>query len=304
MVEYKKKKIILQSGGTRNFYYKISYNGKKKQVSKREYLEKKGGHKNNPYNNNWEAPPEVTMNNFNKLGQEKKQNQLNHNPQEKERLNGIKVNSQEESNFLRSYNPSNKYHVTTKNRLSNEARKAKSDLNVSHYQKYSLNRKYGNNPDEYQRYLDTPKSKPLTKQEANNRENEEKRKELQKKKNKEENMKKREESIKIDMNNGEKHRTNVYNPTRRSLVQKLGISETALDFPTIFIPIFRDYISFHNKNSNINTKIKEMVEYTEIWRKQKEYDNLESGVDIPYMFMKLIWDFQKNYEKNESFIFP
>lgn len=46
MVEYKKKKIILQSGGTRNFYYKISSDGKKTQVSKKEYLEKKGGNPN------------------------------------------------------------------------------------------------------------------------------------------------------------------------------------------------------------------------------------------------------------------
>ena len=43
MVEYKKKKLILQSGGTRNFYYKVTSDGKKKQVSKSEYLEKKGG---------------------------------------------------------------------------------------------------------------------------------------------------------------------------------------------------------------------------------------------------------------------
>ena len=64
MVEYKKKKIALQSGGTRNFYYKISFNGKKKQVSKKEYLEKKGGNPNNPYNNNWEAPETITMNNL------------------------------------------------------------------------------------------------------------------------------------------------------------------------------------------------------------------------------------------------
>ena len=43
MVEYKKKKLILQSGGTRNYYYKVISDGKKKQVSKIEYLEKKGG---------------------------------------------------------------------------------------------------------------------------------------------------------------------------------------------------------------------------------------------------------------------
>ena len=47
MLKYKKKKILLQSGGTRNFYYKVTSNGKKNQVSKIEYLNKKGG-----------APPE------------------------------------------------------------------------------------------------------------------------------------------------------------------------------------------------------------------------------------------------------
>lgn len=43
MIEYKKKKILLQSGRTRNFYYKVISNGKKKQISKIEYLNKKGG---------------------------------------------------------------------------------------------------------------------------------------------------------------------------------------------------------------------------------------------------------------------
>ena len=44
MVEYKKKKIQLQNGGTRNYYYKIYQDGKKKQVSKEEYTSnKKGG---------------------------------------------------------------------------------------------------------------------------------------------------------------------------------------------------------------------------------------------------------------------
>jgi hypothetical protein len=43
MVEYKKKKLTLQSGGTRNYYYKVSSDGKKKQVSKNEYLKQKGG---------------------------------------------------------------------------------------------------------------------------------------------------------------------------------------------------------------------------------------------------------------------
>ena len=41
MVEYKKKKLILQSGGTRNYYSKVSSDGKKKQLSTHEYSEKK-----------------------------------------------------------------------------------------------------------------------------------------------------------------------------------------------------------------------------------------------------------------------
>jgi hypothetical protein len=55
MLKYKKKKILLQSGGTRNFYYKVTSNGKKKQISKIEYLKKKGGaplgnsNSDNPY---------------------------------------------------------------------------------------------------------------------------------------------------------------------------------------------------------------------------------------------------------------
>lgn len=45
MVEYKRKKIKLQSGGTRNYYYKISENGEKKRINKNEYLAniQKGG---------------------------------------------------------------------------------------------------------------------------------------------------------------------------------------------------------------------------------------------------------------------
>jgi hypothetical protein len=88
MVEYKKKKIVLQSGGTRNFYYKISFNGKKKQVSKKEYLEKKGGHKNNPNNNNWEAPPTISMNN---LQTNRSQNEVPNNFEEfKKKLNKLR----------------------------------------------------------------------------------------------------------------------------------------------------------------------------------------------------------------------
>jgi len=98
------------------------------------------------------------------------------------------------------------------------------------------------------------------------------------------------------MNRGEKYRINTYMPARRSLVEKLGISEKDLDYPTNFIPIFREYIRLHSENSNI---IKEMVNYTNIWRDQKEFDNLKSGYDdpIPSMFMSPIWAFQKNYEK-------
>jgi hypothetical protein len=47
MVDYIKKKIRLQSGGVRNFYYKVISNGKNKQISKMEYLNKKGGENNN-----------------------------------------------------------------------------------------------------------------------------------------------------------------------------------------------------------------------------------------------------------------
>jgi len=43
MVEYKKKRIQLQNGGSRNYYYKEFSNGKKEQISKEEYLNKKGG---------------------------------------------------------------------------------------------------------------------------------------------------------------------------------------------------------------------------------------------------------------------
>jgi len=45
MVEYNRKKIQLQNGGTRNYYYKINSNGKKERVTKEQYLRnsKKGG---------------------------------------------------------------------------------------------------------------------------------------------------------------------------------------------------------------------------------------------------------------------
>jgi len=46
MVEYKKKKIQLQNGGSRNYYYKVLASGEKQRIKKEEYLEKtkkKGG---------------------------------------------------------------------------------------------------------------------------------------------------------------------------------------------------------------------------------------------------------------------
>ena len=46
MVEYRKKRIQLQSGGSRNYYYKVLANGEKKRVNKEEYLartQKNGG---------------------------------------------------------------------------------------------------------------------------------------------------------------------------------------------------------------------------------------------------------------------
>lgn len=46
MVEYKRKKIQLQSGGTRYYYYKVLSDGKKERISKEKYLEnskKRGG---------------------------------------------------------------------------------------------------------------------------------------------------------------------------------------------------------------------------------------------------------------------
>lgn len=53
MVEYKRKKIQLQSGGTRYYYYKIGSDGKKERISKEKYLEstkkKVGGEGNHEY---------------------------------------------------------------------------------------------------------------------------------------------------------------------------------------------------------------------------------------------------------------
>jgi len=53
MVEYKRKKIQLQSGGTRYYYYKIGSDGKKERISKEKYVEstkkKVGGEGNHEY---------------------------------------------------------------------------------------------------------------------------------------------------------------------------------------------------------------------------------------------------------------
>jgi len=53
MVEYKKKKIQLQSGGTLYYYYKINNDGKKERVTKEQYIKKskKGGYSNNTSQN-------------------------------------------------------------------------------------------------------------------------------------------------------------------------------------------------------------------------------------------------------------
>ena len=54
MVEYKRKKIQLQTGGSRYYYYKIGSDGKKERISKEKYLEstnkKVGGDGNIEYN--------------------------------------------------------------------------------------------------------------------------------------------------------------------------------------------------------------------------------------------------------------
>lgn len=51
MVEYKKKKIQLKNGGSRNYYYKELSNGKKEQISKEVYLSKKGGSSEENFSN-------------------------------------------------------------------------------------------------------------------------------------------------------------------------------------------------------------------------------------------------------------
>lgn len=40
MVEYKKKKVQLKSGGFRNYYYKVLANGEKKELRKKNICQK------------------------------------------------------------------------------------------------------------------------------------------------------------------------------------------------------------------------------------------------------------------------
>ena len=63
------------------------------------------------------------------------------------------------------------------------------------------------------------------------------------------------------------------------LIGKIIISENDLDFPDSFIPKFNKYISEQNKNSNLKSKIRDMYEYTKIWKEQKDYENLIVKVD-------------------------
>jgi hypothetical protein len=147
MVEYKKKKIILQSGGTRNFYYKISFNGKKKQVSKKEYLEKRGGNPNNPNNNNWNAPKIMSMNNFNNLEKQKKNER-----------NNIKILSPQEENFLSKYNPSNQSNVMLLKRLRNNFLEYVKENRLTDSYRNEHLKKYNNYP-EYKRIQNEKKKR-------------------------------------------------------------------------------------------------------------------------------------------------
>jgi hypothetical protein len=146
MFKYKKKKIILQNGGTRNFYYKISSNGKKIQVSKKKYLEKKGGF-NDP-KNNWEAPPVMSMNNFNNL------------VKEKNKRNNIKILTPNEETFLSTYNPNNPSDVILKERLQKDFLEYVQNRGLSntymkeHLEKYKNYQQYKNKQNEKRKKLD------------------------------------------------------------------------------------------------------------------------------------------------------
>lgn len=134
MVEYKKKKIILQSGGTRNFYYKVTSNGKKKQVSKSEYLEKKGGSENSKNFMSKKELIDSLKNTLKKIREQKNQNnfknykieienQVGKLEQElKKELNAIEPFTNEANKFNSKYEEykGNTYFKTTKNRLDKE----------------------------------------------------------------------------------------------------------------------------------------------------------------------------------------
>jgi hypothetical protein len=279
MVEYKKKKILLQTGGTRNFYYKVKSDGKKKQVSKKEYLEKKGG--GGPFN------PIVTQTqpikaNMNKI---------------REELNKIKPGTKEETNFLMSYNPQSFWHKETKNRLKKNYVNIITK-NTSTQQQINKDLKYGDNPLQYQIHLAKIRegSKSLTNKESNNLKKKRQEEEIQQQKEKDEIMRQHIENRRKRMSNGEIYKIEVYEPAKKSLEQKLNIPENDLEFSDKFIPKFKEYISNHNKNSNITSKINDMCNYTKIWQQQQEYDNLRSREEIPYPMMKPIWEFQKKYK--------
>jgi hypothetical protein len=137
MVEYKKKKIILQSSGVRNFYYKVTANGKKKQVSKKVYLEKKGGEGNE---NIWVPPPIISMNNLEAEEEEKI----------KQRGNKIRMFSKDEEEFLSKCNKNNPNDVKLLKYLRNRFEKyAINDQLSNSYIKDNL-LKYNNYP-EYKR---------------------------------------------------------------------------------------------------------------------------------------------------------
>ena len=167
----------------------------------------------------------------------------------------------------------------------------------------NLNRKYGT-PNEYRKYKEhlakiREGSKPLTKEENNNLERKRKENQIKKEMNKQESIRNMEEFRKKEMNKGEIYKIETYEPAKKSLMQKLNISEKDLDFPDNFIPIFLKYIDEHKNNNNKNREIKtEMYEYTKIWTIKEGYDNQKYGIEqIPYNLMKFIWNFQERYNK-------
>jgi hypothetical protein len=139
MVEYKKKKIMLQSGGTRNFYYKISSDGKKTQVSKKEYLEKrifrkKGGSENSKNFMSRKELIDSLKKTLEKISKQNNQNNFKNYKIEienevrkleqelKKELNAIEPFTNEANKFNLKYEEykGNTYFNTTKNRLDKE----------------------------------------------------------------------------------------------------------------------------------------------------------------------------------------